>query len=127
METYQELNWYYQEVNRDSSIFYSNLALPIAKRLKLKLHEANILDNKGYVLMHLGNYPKSLESFLLALKIAEDPASEDDNYKLYWYSIKKSPRVFRLSVLSSIHHDMGHLYGRTALVNLSRTQISLHW
>ena len=116
METYQELNWYYQEVNRDSAIYYCDLALPIAKQLKLRLHEAYILDSKGYVLMHLGNYPKSLQTFLLALKIAEDPSSENDNFNLTKYR-NKTPQTARLSALSSIHHDMGHLYGRTGNTN----------
>ncbi len=113
METYQELHWYYQEVNRDSALFYSDKALPIAKQLKLRLHEAEILDGKGYMFMHLGNYPKSLESYLLALKIAEDPTAENDNYNLFRRNKRQTPRTFRLQVLSSIHHDMGHLYGRT--------------
>ena len=117
MEIYQELHWFYQEVNRDSAIFYCDKALPIAKQLKLRLNEADILDGKGYMFMHLGNYPKSLETFLLALKIAEDPSSERNIYKHYRYSISETPRTFRLKVLSSIHHDMGHLYGRTGNTN----------
>ncbi len=118
MEKYMALHWFYQEVNRDSAIFYSDQALPIAKQLKLRLHEADILDGKGYMFMHLGNYPKSLETYLQALKIAEDPSSEKDNYNLYRHSIRETPRIFRLKVLSSIHHDMGHLYGRTGNTNM---------
>ena len=117
METYKELHWFYQEVNRDSALFYSDKALPIAKQLKLRLHEADILDGKAYVLMHLGNYPTSLETFLLALKIAEDPSTEKDNYNLIRRNKRETPRIFRLKVLSSIHHDMGHLYGRTGNTN----------
>jgi two-component system, NtrC family, sensor kinase len=113
METYQELHWYYEEVNRDSALFYSDKALPIAKQLKLRLHEADILDGKAYILMLLGNYPTSLETFLLALKIAEDPSTENDNYNLFRSKKRETPRIFRLKVLSSIHHDLGHLYGRT--------------
>ena len=117
METYQELHWYYEEVNRDSALFYNDKALLIAKQLKLRLHEADILDGKAYVLMHLGNYPTSLETFLLALKIAEDPSTENDNYNLFRSKKRETPRIFRLKVLSSIHHDMGHLYGRTGNTN----------
>ena len=117
METYQELHLYYQEVNRDSALYYNDKALPIAKQLKLKLHEADILDGKAYVLMHLGNYPTSLETFLLALKIAEDPSTEKDNYNLFRSNKRETPRIFRLKVLSSIHHNLGHLYGRTGNTN----------
>ena len=117
METYQKLHWFYQEVNRDSALFYSDKALPIAKQLKLRLHEAEILDGKGYMFMHLGNYPKSLETYLRALKIAEDPTAENDNYNLFYNNKRQTPQIFRLQVLSSIHHDMGHLYGRTGNTN----------
>lgn len=117
MEAYQKLNWYYQEVNRDSAIYYSDHALPIAKQLNLKLHEAEILDSKAYIYMHLGNYPKSLETFLQALKIAQDPSSEKDTYNLSRNSIRLTPRNYRLTILSSIHHNMGHLNGRTGNPN----------
>ncbi len=74
------------------------------------MYEASALDAKGYMLMHLGNYPKSLESFLQALKIAEDPASE----KYTWNLPKdRTPRKARLDALGYARHDMGHLYGLT--------------
>ena len=40
------------------------------------MNEAEALSDKGYMLYKTGNYPRSLESFLQVLKIAEDPANE---------------------------------------------------
>ena len=74
MDVYFQLGLFYNEINRDSSLFYLDQSIPIAQKLKLKLNEAQALDNKGYMLMHLGNYPRSLESFLQALKIDRRPS-----------------------------------------------------
>lgn len=110
MDAYFRLGLFYNEINLDSSLFYLNQSIPIAQKLKLKINEASALDNKGYMLMQLGNYPKSLESSLQALKIAEDPASE----KYTWNLPKgRTPRNERLDALGCTHHEMGHLYGAT--------------
>src|SRR5665213_1666388 len=62
------------------------------------------------MLMHLGNYPRSLELFLQALKIEEDPASEKYTWNL---PEGRTPRNDRLDALGFTHHNMGHLYGAT--------------
>jgi len=113
MHLYAQLGVFYAEVNHDSALFYSEKELSLAKQLKLKIDEAGALDFTGYILYQLGNYPKSLESFLQALKIAEDLASEKSSRHL---SDGQIPRA-QLRVLASIHHDLGHLYGRTGNIN----------
>ncbi len=110
MEVYYQLGVYYNEINRDSSLFYLNKSIPLAQKLKLKINEAKVLSVKGYMLTQIGNYPRSLETFLQALKIAEDPASE----KYTWNLPKgKTPQNARLNALGWIYHIMGHLYGAT--------------
>ena len=99
----------YLEINRDSSIFYNKQALSLAKKLKLKLNEVDMLDAQGYLLYTLGNYPEALKSLLLASKIAEDPLVEKEPVTLQWERFK-TPRSFRLGLLASIHHNLGHLY-----------------
>ena len=109
MGTSRFLSWSYLEINRDSSIFYNKQALSLARKLKLKLNEVDILDAQGYLLYTLGNFPEALKSSLLALKIAEDPLVEKDPFTLKWERFK-TPRTFRLGLLASIHHNLGHLY-----------------
>jgi signal transduction histidine kinase len=105
-----KLALFYNEINKDSALFYLAQSLPIAQKLELKLIEAHILENRGYVLTNLGKYPEALESFLQALKIAEDPSSEKNTWGLRtgW-----TPQGERLSTLGYTYYTLGHLYGAT--------------
>ncbi len=114
MDVYYQLGLFYNEINRDSALFYLDQSIPIAQKLKLKINEAQALDDKAYMLMHLGNYPRSLQSFLQALKITEDPASEKNTWNL---PQGVTPRKQRINVLGYAHHDMGHLYGITGNID----------
>ncbi len=111
MHVYSQLVYFFEEVNRDSALFYAEKQLAIAKQLDLKLDEVSALGQKAYVLMQMGNLPKSLESFLQALKIAEDPGSEKNVLSL---PNGETPRTMRNLALGWIYHDMGHLYGATS-------------
>jgi two-component system, NtrC family, sensor kinase len=104
---------YYSEVNRDSAIYYADRALSIAKKNGRLLDEAYLLDGKGYELMHLGKYPESLQSFQQALKLAEDPKNENSWFREQKYTQHQT----HISILASIHHDMGHLMGATGNVD----------
>ena len=108
MDVYFQLELFYNEINLDSSLFYLDQSIPIAQKLKLKINEAGALTNKGYMLMHLGDYPKSLETFLQALKIEENPASEKYTWNL---PKEQTPHNARLYQLGFTHLTMGHLYG----------------
>jgi len=110
MDAYFQLALHYNYTNNDSALYYLALCLPISQKLNLKLIEAHILENQGYVLTALGNYPRALESFLKSQKIAEDPASE----KYVWNLPKgQTPREARLQTLAYLYETMGHLYGAT--------------
>src|ERR1700712_1324380 len=82
MNTYDQLGWYYAEIDRDSALSYFEKELPISRKLKLRLYEADALNGMGYALEQLGNYPKSLESYLEAQKIARDVASEKSAWNI---------------------------------------------
>ena len=108
MDAYRQIASYYREINRDSSLSYNAQSLSIAQKLKLKLKEASILESRGFILTDMGNYPEALESLYQALKIAEDPAIEENAGKL---PDGLSVQNARLSLLGFIHVMMGHLYG----------------
>ena len=76
MDVYDQLADYLYEINEDTSLLYAEKELQIARQLNLKIYEANTLTHQGYDFTSLNNYPKALEAFLEAQKIAEDPAIE---------------------------------------------------
>jgi signal transduction histidine kinase len=125
MNIYDQLGWYYVEINRDSALSYFEKELPISRKLKLRLYEADALNGMGYALEQLGNYPKSLKSYLEAQKIARDEATEKNAWNLTnnaWNTSKSpDPGDARLNLLGWILHGIGSLYGRTGHVT---TEIS---
>jgi signal transduction histidine kinase len=105
----------YSELNPDSAFTYSEKLLTISQKLDFKLDEANALREKAYALLNMGNYPRSLQTILSSLKIAEDPKSEQ-RILTGKYSEdalvdrNASPDVQRLSELGFIHQTLGILY-----------------
>ena len=110
MNLYLRLSLYYMEIKRDSSLYYREQQLIISQKLKLKLSEANALDYIGFINWYLGNYPRSLQFLLKALKIAENPESEK---ALPGLLKKEDYRKKRLQILSSIQLHLGDVYGAT--------------
>ncbi len=110
MDIFMNLALQFNEINRDSALYYLAAGLPIAQKLKLKLVEAHLRENQGYMYTGIDNYPKALESFLQALKIAEDPASEKNVWNL---AEGQTPRIERIKTLAYLHLTMGHLFGST--------------
>ena len=116
MDIYSQLGALYLETNRDSALFYLDQSISLARQFKLKLNEVFPLAHKGFMLMKFfGNYPGSLETLLQALKIAEDPASEENAWipPSVLPIIGRSPRNYRLDVLGYTQMDLGTLYGNT--------------
>ena len=110
MDAYRRIERYYTEINRDSSLLYNAQSLSIAQKLGLKITEARILTDRGFVLTEIGNYPECLESLYQALKIAEDPAIKKNIGNL---PDGQPPEIARLILLALIHLNMGNLYGAT--------------
>ena len=110
MDAYYNIALYYLETNRDSSVYYDNKSIALAKQLRLKLDEAAALSDKGYALIALGKYPSSLESLSEAMKIAENPASEKSALPFLRGNTPHERRIYNLGLIN-LH--MGQLYGAT--------------
>ncbi|MBZ5858346.1 ATP-binding protein [Flavihumibacter profundi] len=117
MVLYNSISESYAELNPDSSFYYSEQALAFTRRLKFRLEEVLSLGKMGYALINLGNFPRSLQTLLSAIAIAEDPKCEqnvlsvkyNDNDEL----IDRSASAYfqRLSRLGRIYQNIGILYG----------------
>ena len=110
---YLNLAYYYEELNIDSSIFYGDKALLIAKKNKQEYAEAVALNNKAYQFLAVGNYNESLKYLQQAYHLVETP----DNKKSEWGFEE------RLVTLSTNHHMFGLLMNATG----NRVQQIFHY
>jgi len=95
-----------EEINRDTALYYYDQSFSLAKKNKQLLGEAFALRGKGYMLRSLGKFPESLACFQQALKLAEDPATENkpwDPFQIH------NPHNERLVLLALIHENLGDL------------------
>ena len=67
---------YYEELNIDSSLYFSNQAFLIAKKDNQPDAEAMALNSKGYQLLTQGQYKESLKCLLQAYGLVEKPGTK---------------------------------------------------
>ncbi|MEJ0104584.1 MAG: hypothetical protein WDO19_19375 [Bacteroidota bacterium] len=67
----------YRYSNTDSSVFYGEKALNLARQIKFLRGEANTLNRLSQTFLVIGDLPRALELQYSALKI-----SEDNNFQL---------------------------------------------
>jgi signal transduction histidine kinase len=107
----------YTETNTDSAYHYAERMLPFARKLNLRLEEVHALAEMGYALLNMGNYPRSLQTLLSAMAIADDPKSERNILSDRFPPIDEftdrnaTPQMQRLHRLSKTHQYIGILYG----------------
>jgi two-component system NtrC family sensor kinase len=110
MDAYNKLGAYYDDINLDSSVYYSEKGIVIAKQLQLNLNEAEMLTNMSWPLVKMGNYPRSLKVLNQALEIAGDRANEKNT----WHLLKgQTSRSYRIDLLANVHAAFDYLYGYT--------------
>jgi signal transduction histidine kinase len=113
MAAYHESGFYFAGSNLDSCLYFFEQELVLARKLGLKLWEADALDFTGFVKWRLGNYPGALQDFLTGIEIAQDPASEGARWSLARFDTNKNPRIVRLILLAQFHFDLSTLYEET--------------
>ncbi len=110
MDACFNLGLFYDDVNLDSSIFYCEKGISIAKRLNLKLNEAELLMDISFPLSKIGNYPLSLKVLMQAKELTENSANEKNTWRL---SQGLTPHTYRLSILGYTYLGFGELYFHT--------------
>src|SRR5688572_20105162 len=109
----------YAETRPDSSVYFAEQLLMLARKLNFKLNEVFALAQIGYAFLNMGNYPRSLQTLLSALAIAEDPKSEQNVLPEKYIDLEdflKRPvtaHMLRLTALARTHQTLGVLYGNT--------------
>ncbi len=110
MNAFKGLAGYYDDVNLDSSVYYSEKAIQIANQLQLRFDEVTFNVASSWPLMKMGNYPRVLKLLNIGLEFFNDPANEK-----YIYNVPKgkSPESIRLFWLSYTHEAFGDLFNYT--------------
>ena len=106
----------YSEVNRDSAIYYADIAFSIAQKLNQKFYQASILSDLGYTLLSNGEYANALTKLLSANKLIEDKNIARGVIITPFfnkYFTANDPKTNRIILLGYIKNSLAMLYGRT--------------
>ena len=103
---------YYNEINRDSTLYYNEQRLVIAKKSGYKLLEAAVLNVKGYQKIQKGEYAEALKCLQESLKITQDSNNLEVNHWLIVYPTH-IPGKGRFHIMSSCMHLFGLLMRET--------------
>ncbi|MFZ9388544.1 MAG: ATP-binding protein [Chitinophagaceae bacterium] len=113
MNLNRELGFYFQDSESDPALVYHNEQLALAKRLDLKLWEADAYQQIAYCYANTFHLTDAYENYMKALKIVEDPASSENSWGYAKFSFSRSPEEARLSILGMIHWELSNVYKRT--------------
>ncbi len=110
LAAYRSLGFYYQDIKRDSGIYFHEQQLALAKKLNRRLWQADAYSQAAYVLHGLGNLMKSYEYFSEAMKLAGDEKNESDNWRPWTFSNSENSHDARISILGMNYQMMGNLW-----------------
>lgn len=116
LDNYCSLALQYSEKNRDSSIYYADIAYSIAEKLHQKFYQASILSDLGYTLLSNGDYANALTKLLIANTLVEDKNIAKDVIITPFfnkYFTSSDPKINRIILLGYIKNSLAMLYGRT--------------
>jgi len=113
MAANRELALFYFDINLDSAFFYIERDLPLARKLKLKIWEADALDLMGLITSSQGNYVIAIRSFNEALQIVESKECEKNIWNISKFTNNGTPEFARLSMLGTIQSDVSGIYATT--------------
>ncbi len=124
MDTYRKMGFYLQNGELDSALYYHQQQLSFAKKLHLKLYEADAHEQIAYVLRYKMDLPKALENYNQALKIASEPNSAENGWGYANFSFSKSPEDARLSIIGMVHFELSGLYDASRMFDEEKIQLN---
>ena len=101
---------YYEELNRDSALFYADQCVQISRRNNKRLNEAYSLSRKAYQEINMGRYANALENLLEAFSTSENKENERSYWSIHPLSTESQKRLY---ALSCTHHIFGILMRET--------------
>jgi two-component system, NtrC family, sensor kinase len=103
---------HYNEIDRDSALYYNEQRLVIAKKSGYKLLEAAALNVKGYQNIQKGEYADALKWLLESLKITQDSNNLEVNHWIIVFPTN-IPGKERFHIMSYCMHQFGLLMRET--------------
>jgi len=110
MITLENIVSYYVERNRDSTMFYAENGIAIAKKIRQPLWVADFLLLKAYLFQKQANLVLSLKLCNEALAIANDERNEKDVFIPKDNEFAANPSKFRRSKTLDVFHQLGNIY-----------------
>jgi two-component system, NtrC family, sensor kinase len=123
MDINRKLGFFYQDSETEKAEVYHMAQLDFAKKLQLKLWEADAYQQIAYCYNIRFNLPLAYENYMKALEIAEDPGAAQNSWGYSNFSYSRSPDEARLSILGMIHFELSGLYNRTRYHDLAYAQL----
>ena len=123
MDTYRNMGFYLQNGELDSALYYHQQQLAFAKKLNLRLYEADAHEQIAYVLKFQLDLLKALENYNQALKIASEPNSAENGWGYANFSFSKNPEDARLSIIGMVHFELSTLYDASRMFDEEKVQL----
>ena len=110
MDIYRNMGFYQQDGKVDSALSYHEKQLAFAKKLNLKLYEADADEQIAYVKSSQGDFAGALKFYYEGLNIADDPKCAENSWGYSNFSNSKSPEDARVSIIGMIDLELARLY-----------------
>lgn len=110
LEVTNRLYVHYEESNRDSAMFYTDMGLAISKKINQPLWTASLLQNKAYLFQKKGNLSLSFKLINESMTIAKDEKNEKNVYVRESTSAGRDSHKWRLIIIGNGYHQFGNTY-----------------
>ena len=106
----RKLGFFHQDADAAKALVYHEAQRDLAKKLQLKLWEADAYEQIAYCNTFLMKLPAAYENYMLALKIAENPSTAANGWGYSNFSNSKTPDDARQSIVGMIYFELCNFY-----------------
>ena len=107
-----EIYGYYEEVDKDSALYYADKLITLAKQNNHPLAESMGLIWKGYQSTGKGKYAVAYQCFIEGIRMAEDNLHTTERWRTMNFAVGKPGKAGR-AILAVAHQMFGLLMGLT--------------
>ena len=105
---YSKLYTYYEEINRDSALYYADRGEKLARENQIQIAVAACLGRRAYQLMTIGKYAGSYTALLEAFQVLEQAINEKRVWTTFQVGSVENSRLFTLSFTNHVYGLLMH-------------------